>query len=134
MNLHGYGRGLQPTTSIGDVRLYTCKSVCLETLRSHHILLNRHPLPFTNDPPLVPFLHLLSLRLHSLVGLDKVPEHLRAGGGDDSCIEVRAGSEVVEDTGGDGFGDGLDGFFFLVSHMVTYVLRYLVHGDPRRTW
>lgn len=43
----------------------------------------------------------------------KVPQHLGVVLGDDADVDVGSGSQIVEDTGGDGFGDHLDGFLSL---------------------
>lgn len=57
--------------------------------------------------------HVSALLFHTLVRLDEVAEHLRVRLGDDARIDVRARTQIVEDTGGDGGGDEVEGLFAL---------------------
>jgi hypothetical protein len=52
---------------------------------------------------------------HALVGHLNVTKHLGVGGGDDACVNVGAGAEIVEDTSGDGVFDELESFLALWS-------------------
>ena len=53
------------------------------------------------------------LFLHALVRLDEVAQEVGLGGGDDAGIDVGAGAEIVEDTGGDGGSDEGESFVTL---------------------
>jgi len=51
-------------------------------------------LPGRGSPPK----RIFALLLDTLIGLDKVAQHLRAGRSDDACVDVGTRTEIVEDT------------------------------------
>lgn len=114
------------TTTIDDARIHHWQWIGLHHIASrsakvHRLSPDRHDLFFIDSPlPHLLLEHRNSLPkhvpplLHPLVRLDKVHGHFRTGGDDNADVDVEAGSELVEDTGGDGVSDGLEGFFSLL--------------------